>query len=200
MPLPHRGHTVRLSIGTATPEEGPELHAAHLACSHLASVDPTFNAVPEAEIGGLVRRSLASDGASPEQFRMQSVRLVETGEILGYFHLSLPHPVERTAWISMFVLHPAHQRKGYGREAVRYLLQELKRADGCDEVWLRVYLKNLQALRFWIREGFTRIVKLDAEEGAESLVLAGSLRGAAATQFPDAPSAERALRLPLDDS
>jgi diamine N-acetyltransferase len=179
--LPPGWSTERLVIRNAVLEEVPELRATYNACGHLEALDPTFSEASEQTVRELVSRSLMRTGDVSEPFHLQSIRLSETGELLGYFHLSYEHPRPCTVWISMFVLHPKHQASGYGTEVVRGLLAELRDRGAYEAVWLRVYLKNWTALRFWIRCGFTEIVQYDGDtawgpERVASLVLAHRLR------------------------
>ena len=60
----------------------------------------------------------------------------------------------------MFVLHPDHQKGGYGTELIAGLAQQAKAASH-QAIWLEVFLKNWPALRFWIKAGFTNIIDID---------------------------------------
>jgi ribosomal protein S18 acetylase RimI-like enzyme len=62
----------------------------------------------------------------------------------------------------MFVLHPDWQGKHLGREVVEGLAEQL-RALEYSAIWLRVYLKNWPALRFWITNGFTNILAYEGD-------------------------------------
>jgi diamine N-acetyltransferase len=175
--LPSPWFTERLWIRTAAFADVPALRSAYNACRHLEPLDPTFTEASEETISELVSRSLDTS----EPFHLQSIHLQEGAEPLGYFHLSYSQPHAETVWISMFVLHPLHQSSGYGAEVIRGLLAELRSTEVYRAVWLRVYLKNWAALRFWIRSGFTEVVQYDGEvmpaPGAvASLVLAHRVR------------------------
>jgi ribosomal protein S18 acetylase RimI-like enzyme len=179
--LPAEWTTERLRISTAALDEAVELHAAFNACSDLESFDPTFHPVPVETLHDLIRKSLALGSDSSEAFHLQGIRLRETRELLGYFHVSYRVPEPGTVWISMFVLHPRYQRGGYGGEVIRQLLEQLRMLGSYDAVWLRVYLKNWTALRFWIDRGFSRIVRYEgasvhAPDAAASLVLEHRIR------------------------
>jgi diamine N-acetyltransferase len=179
--LPSQWFRERLRIRTAGLADVPALRSIYNACRHLEPLDPTFSEASEEAIRDLVSRSLACAEDASGPFHLQSIHLQAGAEPLGYFHLSYSQPHPETVWISMFVLHPMHQRSGYGAEAVRGLLAELRSMGMYRAVWLRVYLKNWAALRFWIRTGFTEIVQYDGAsvpgpDAVASLVLAHRLR------------------------
>ena len=52
---------------------------------------------------------------------MQTIRSIKTGEIVGYFHLTHGAPENNTVWISMFVIHPKFQGRGFGQETIEGL-------------------------------------------------------------------------------
>ena len=144
------------------------------SCAYLAHVDPTFRLADEDEIDTLVRASLADDEGV---FRLQVIEQEDGDEPVGYFHLSHAQPGPTTTWISMFVLGAGYQGKGLGGEVAKGLIGELGRLEWCDEVWLKVYLGNVAALRHWAGVGFREIreVRLGPEAGgadAPCLVLA----------------------------
>ena len=164
--LPAAWHTARLHIRDSQPSDVPALTQLFNACSYVEPWDPTFAPVGETELAQLVTQSVASSG--PEaSFRLQC--LCEAGgELVGYFHLhhAAPNlPQANTAFISMFVIDPAHQGQLYGQEAVGGLSHWLTFV-GYQAIWLEVYLKNWPALRFWIHQGFNHIIEYD---GAPSL-------------------------------
>ena len=83
--------------------------------------------------------------------------------MIGYFHLQhyssrLPQPA--TAFISMFVIHPEFQGKRFAQEVVEGLSEQLA-GYGYIAIWLAVYLKNWAAIRFWLQQGFNRIIEYD---------------------------------------
>jgi GNAT superfamily N-acetyltransferase len=143
------------------------------SCSYLSDVDPTFRRADEGEIETLVRASLDDDGV----FRLQVVEDGDAKAPIGYFHLFHARPSPATVWISMFVLEAGYHGKGFGSEVARGLIGELGRLEWCDEVWLKVYLGNVVALRHWAGVGFREIreVRVGSDAGgadAPCLVLA----------------------------
>lgn len=167
--LPATWETVRLSIKDVTLDEVALLTALYNTCSYAEPWDPTFHTVPESELAELVSESLSNEPAH-RRFKLQTIRRKSDGVLVGYFHLhhGLRHRPD-LAYISMFVLHPNQQQQQYGSEVVQGISGHL-RALGYPAIQLDVYLKNWPALRFWIKQGFTKIDDLrgDRTHSAES--------------------------------
>ena len=176
--LPPEWETTRLIVQDSQTSDVPHLHAVFSACAYVEPWDPTFHPVPEAEIAQLVENSLSMDGEQ-YRFKLQCMRFRQDSQICGYFHLYYGIPQPHLAWVSMFVLHPDYQGQHIGQEVVAGLADELRRC-GYQAIWLRVYLKNWPALRFWTESGFTTIIKYNGKgsisaEAHSSLVLARDL-------------------------
>jgi ribosomal protein S18 acetylase RimI-like enzyme len=152
------------------------------SCNYVEQCDPTFSIVDENEINLLVEKSL-SETDENIGFRLQYLEVKDSRKVIGYFHLqhySPRLPQSDTAFISMFVIRPEFQGKRFAQEIAEGLAKEL--ADcGYSAIWLAVYLKNWVALRFWIQQGFTKIIEYDganqfSETAQASLTLEKRLR------------------------
>jgi diamine N-acetyltransferase len=157
--------TARVLIRDCQLQDIPHLAAIFNACNYMEKWDPTFHIVDEREIKQLVENSLAKTGEHRD-FRLQCLEIGKDKKTIGYFHLQLYNPrlpKARTAFLSMFVVDPAFQRRQYAQEVVSGLSRQLQ-ACGCEAIWLEVYLKNWPALRFWIKQGFDKIVEYDGEQ------------------------------------
>ncbi|MDB5035115.1 MAG: family N-acetyltransferase [Chlorobi bacterium] len=152
--IPASWNTTRLSIACATMEDAPRLQEIFRACSYVAQWDESFQEQPVSAITDLIEKSVAATGGGPELFRMQAVRVGESDEIIGYFHLYHGMPKPEVAYLSMLVIDPAYQKLAYGGELTAGLSDQVRTA-GYPLFWLRVYLKNWPALRHWMNNGFT---------------------------------------------
>jgi diamine N-acetyltransferase len=157
--------TNRLVVHTSEMEEVTELLAVFNSCAYVEPWDPTFRPVKAEEIAQLVSSSLGIGENPDERFRIQTIRLKEGHEIIGYFHVyhRVPHP--DTVWISIFLVRQDIQKQRFGQEVFDGLVDQLRSVGGWNGIWLKVYLKNWPALRFWTRNGFTQIkeVRGDAQ-------------------------------------
>lgn len=170
--LPAAWETERLEVRNSAPEESEELWALFNACSYAGVWDETFRPEKKDVIAELISKSQTGE----DHFRMQTVRLKETAALVGYFHVRHGFPQPHVVWISMLVVHPQHQRQGFGPEIMEALAQQVAHLQTYQSLWLRVYLKNLPALRSWIRAGFRTILeyrgdKVFSEDGHASIIL-----------------------------
>jgi ribosomal protein S18 acetylase RimI-like enzyme len=174
--LPSAWETERLIVTDSRLEEVARLRDVFNACAYVGQWDPTFYVVGTEEITELVAMSLAAEGKTMPHFRMQSVHLKAAEGLIGYFHLTQGEPEADLIWLSMFVIHPDYQARQYGAEVIAGLKHRLSRLNGYRAVRLEIYLKNWPALRFWLGQGFSKIVgyegdKIHAAETQASLVL-----------------------------
>lgn len=157
--------TERVHIKDSKIEDVPLLTGIFNACHYVEQWDPTFYLVEAAEIKQLVEKSLSETGEN-KGFRLQCLEVKESDKMIGYFHLQhysprLPQPA--TAFISMFVIHPEFQGKRFAQEIVAGLSEQLA-GHGYMAIWLSVYLKNWAALRFWLQQGFNKIIEYDGDK------------------------------------
>jgi diamine N-acetyltransferase len=163
--LPPEWTTERIRIRDSKLADVPRLTALFNACHYVAPWDPTFQLVAESELAELVTKSLSTTGETAA-FRLQYLESVDGRTPIGYFHVqhhSPNLPQADTAFISMFVIHPDHQGQRYGQEVAAGLARQLAER-GYVAVWLEVYLKNWPALRFWLQQGFDKIIEYDGDK------------------------------------
>lgn len=174
--LPTTWQTARFVVQNVALEESGRLREVYNSCNYVQPWDKTFYLVSEEEIRELVGKSLAFGGTPEDRFQMQAIRRRETGEIIGYFHLTHGRPKPHIAFISMFVVAADYQKDKVASEVAAGLWEQLRQAGECTVVWLEVFLKNWPALRFWINNGFTTIIDYEgaavmSEEAYASMVL-----------------------------
>jgi len=161
--LPEKWETERLSVRDATMADVPYLREVFNAVSYVGEWDKTFYEETEEAFVQLVSKSLFLNHNSTEIFKMQSVFLRGGEDIIGYFHLFHDAPMPRHVWISMFVMHPHFQKNMYGSELAHGIWDQFKQLGEYDSIWLRVYLKNWPALRFWIDMGWRTIIRYEGD-------------------------------------
>ena len=88
---------------------------------------------------------------------MRSIHAGPAGELAGYFHLMEDVPAAGDVWLSILAIRPRFRRSGVGTAVVASLKRELA-AEGFRYALAQVYLANVPALRFWMRQGFTEVV------------------------------------------
>ncbi len=161
--LPDRWGTERLIVRDAVMEDVPHLQNVFNACSYVGEWDNTFYEETEEAFTQLVSKSIKLNHSTEEIFKMQSVLLRGGENIIGYFHLFHDAPITHHVWISMFAVHPHFQKNRYGSELAYGIWDQFRSLGEYEAIWLRVYLKNWPALRFWIEMGWRTIVRYEGD-------------------------------------
>lgn len=156
-------HTARLDIADARQDEADMLRDLFNACSATRELDPSFAPTSLDDVAGMIARTAATRAGENERFTLQNIRLKETGELAGYYHVHYSLPRPEILWISMVAIHPDFQRRGIGSEMVHALAGHAA-ACGYASIWMKVYLKNLPALRCWTGAGFRTILEWRDEQ------------------------------------
>ena len=157
----------------------PALHAAFLECADAAALDPTFAEVPgerDRRVGGALGSGRFAGARLPhaEHPRRSGRR---AGRLLPSHGGRAGAPGD--AWLSILAIRPRFRRSGVGTAVVASLKREL--ADrGFRFALARVYLDNVPALQFWMRQGFTEVVPhrgdyVGSDLGKPCIVLRASL-------------------------
>ncbi|WP_406819203.1 GNAT family N-acetyltransferase [Pseudomonas sp. KnCO4] len=87
------------------------------------------------------------------------VRAVHTGEMVGFLMHALD-PDENSRWIYRLMIDHRYQGRGYGRAALRALLEHLQKMPGGPGVALGVAPENTGARRLYACEGFVETGEL----------------------------------------
>ena len=146
--------------------------AAELAAV-FSELMPLFERTGRAAPAMAMARSAIEHAILPRDGRHERARTFvirahagrEVAGLLGYY-VGYPHP--DGLYVSQLFLRPRWQGMGLGREVVDALEQRAAAA-GVREIRLGVDPDNWGALRFWVRVGYDRIVRLVEvpERGAE---------------------------------
>ena len=107
-------------------------------------------------------KHLPPDG-KPELHRLQSIRLKDSNEVIGYIVLYHDFPNANTLWIAVLAIHTDYQKNRYGQEVINQLIKEAQNL-GYNEIGISVGIKNWPALRFWIQAGFTQVIKFQGDK------------------------------------
>lgn len=94
--------------------------------------------------------------ANKDYYRLKSIYVKATGELIGFYDIYYGFPSDETAWISIFIIDKQFRKNGYAQEAIDFISEEsIKR--GYRKIGIGVHLKNWRALRFWTKAGFDKI-------------------------------------------
>ena len=163
--LPTQWATQRLRVKDSTPDDVPELQKIYDACAYieewtgLTATDETEQPILSALMGG----DLPPNG-SKEFFRLQSVELSGTSQLIGYLQMYHGYPTADVFWVATLAIHPRFQGMGYGQELVCGLTKAVSELGDFGTIRLGVALKNWPALRFWTQAGFDKIVGIKGDK------------------------------------
>ena len=103
------------------------------------------------------------ENASKSSYRLLTIKLKDTQTTIGFSDLYFGYPNDKTAWISIFMIHNNYRKNGYAQEAIKMIADECKK-QGFSEMGIAVYLKNWRALRFWSQAGFNNVVGINGDK------------------------------------
>jgi len=178
--LANKWETERLAIIDSTLEETQALQ-------QINDLLPTIKGWTGIEVesgpadpiqSALVEGVLPPNG-SKESFRLQSIRLRLTDQLIGFLGTYHGFPDANTLWIIVIAIHPSFQRQGYGSELMVELSRLVARLEPFARMRGFIGQDNLPSLRFFVQAGFDRIVTIaeDATHAGEfHFMLEKSLR------------------------
>ncbi len=161
--MPQKWMTKNLVIEDSREEEAIALQEVYDDCAYIGE----WTGGDREKDSGSILRELHHENLPPEgqkEFhRLQSIRLKESKELIGYIALYHGFPVKESLWIAVFSIAKKYQGKKFGQELITELAKEAKTLDfrslgGC------VGIKNWPALRFWIQVGFDHILKMEGDK------------------------------------
>lgn len=97
---------------------------------------------------------------------------VAAGDRVVGFVMWAVDPDDGSGWIGGLVIGREHQRRGYGRAAVRALLERLRREQGCPAAALSYALENAAARALYASLGFSETGEREDDELVARLALA----------------------------
>jgi ribosomal protein S18 acetylase RimI-like enzyme len=163
--IPDEWMTARLTVRDSTLDDVPALQRIYDAVPEVREwMGTAEEGEPEPTMESVLAEGALPPNGSRECFRVQSIELADTGQVIGFLGVYHGFPEEDTFWVNVLVFHPVFQHLGYGQELVRGLDDIVAQLETYTHVRLYAHLKNWPALRFWTQAGFDRIVKIEGEK------------------------------------
>jgi GNAT superfamily N-acetyltransferase len=157
--LPSRWETEQLTVSDSALDETQELQ-------QINDLLPSIRGWTVKEVDGQAVDRIQSalvEGVFPpngrkELFRLQSIHLRPTGQLIGFLGFYHGFPDAETLWINVIAIRPGFQRQGYGSEVVEGLSSQVRQTGTFTRLRGYIWLENLPSLRFHVGAGFDRIV------------------------------------------
>ena len=162
--IPNQWETQHLKIEDSLLADIPDLDKIFAACAYMEEWSGWKSEPGSAKsmLPMLTEGELPPNG-SKEFFRLQSLRLSGTGQMIGFLALYHGFPTANFVWIGYLFIHPDFQGKGYGQELVCGLSDKVKSL-GYSGMRTLVDVKNWPALRFWVQGGFDKIIQYHGDK------------------------------------
>lgn len=97
---------------------------------------------------------------SKEYFRLQSVRLGSSGELIGFLAVYHGFPNDDIFWINAVIFQPKFQGQGYGPELLIRLSEIVSQLGGYTRMRTYVELTNWPSLRLCVKAGLDKMVEI----------------------------------------
>ncbi len=161
--LPQKWQTRRLRIEDSTLDEVEELQ-------HINDMVPQTRGWTRVDYPDETPDSLLSalqEGVLPptpdrskEFFRLQSIRLKSTGELIGFLGVYHGFPEEDVFWINAITFRPEFQGKGFGPELMEGLCVIVVQLGSYTRMRTYVALNNWPSLRLCLKAGLDRMLEI----------------------------------------
>jgi ribosomal protein S18 acetylase RimI-like enzyme len=158
--IPVKWETERLTVENAKLEEVDPLSQLNKMSNYMVQWEGLARE-PDAILKKVTEGDLPP-GGKKELYRIQAIRLKDTGRLVGILEVYHGYPTDEVFWIGFLFIHPDFQQMGLGMECIDQLKMIVK-ANGYSAIRLGVALKNWPAIRFWLRNGFDRVVKYSGD-------------------------------------
>jgi len=163
--IPHEWVTAHLTVRDSASDDVPALQRIYEA---VPQVRGWMGAIGEGEPERAMRSALAEGALPPngsrERFRLQSIRLADTGHMIGFLGVYHGFPEADVLWVTVLAFHPEVQHMGYGQELMRGLDAIVKQLGTYTRMRLYASLKNWPGLRFWTQAGFDKVVVIAGDK------------------------------------
>jgi diamine N-acetyltransferase len=170
--LPDQWQTHHLVVKDSVLVDIPELDQVSHACAYMEEWSgwkqedhsgwiAEYN--PEQSTLAFITEGELPPNGSKEFWRVQSLRLSDTGQMIGFLAVYHGYPTANFVWINYLLIHPDFQGKGFGQELVRGLCDEVQSL-GYPGMRTLVDVKNWPALRFWVQQGFDKIIQYHGDK------------------------------------
>jgi GNAT superfamily N-acetyltransferase len=157
--LPSKWVTEHFKVEDSKLDEAETLQAIHEAVPqtrHWTHVEG--KAESEQPMLAAIQEGVLPPEGSKERFRMQSIRMIDTGQLIGFLGVYHGFPRENIFWINTLTLHPDFQGKGYGGELMNGLSDTISQLGRYTGIRTFVSLKNWPSLRLCVKAGLDKMV------------------------------------------
>ena len=134
--IPNQWKTGHLVVKDSTAADIPELIQVQVACAYMEEWSGwkymkelagwKQDDHPEQSTLTFITEGELPPNGSKEFWRVQSLRLSDTGQMIGFLAVYHGLPTANFVYVNYLLIHPDFQGQGYGQELVRGLCDQVK--------------------------------------------------------------------------
>ena len=161
--LPSRWKTERLAVEDSTLDEAQDLQQINdtnpetISCMRGGAIDNEDCSMLIALKEGVLP---PTPNRSKEHFRLQSIRMAISNNLIGFLGVYHGFPEDDIFWINTVTFHKGFQGKGYGPELMKGLMEIVKQLGSYTRMRTYVSLTNWPSLRFCVKSGLNKMVEI----------------------------------------
>ena len=157
--------TKRLLLTLANNENLPALEEIEKECDSYFVFDPPCASEHNRPLKDCLTMGDIIPGISENDFQINNYRLYcvwQNDVLIGFLSLYLEYQQKDMAYLSVLYIKEACRQGGIGAEIIEALVSELKKIN-CKAIRTHCSLRNALALRFWVKNGFNKILDVECE-------------------------------------
>ena len=158
-------NTIRTICSPAGISDLPELIKIEEECDRYFAFDPQCElnhdcSLEDCIIKGDIPAGINQNDFKKENYFLYCIKL--GGKIIGFFSYYLEYQQKDSAYLSVLYIGEQYRRHGFGSEILNALTDKLITAR-FKTIRLHCSLRNSTALRFWVKNGFDRILNVETD-------------------------------------
>jgi ribosomal protein S18 acetylase RimI-like enzyme len=134
-----------------------ELESIEKECEEYFSFDPQCEENHSCSIKDCITVGDIPVGGKKENYYFYCIR--QNNEIIGFLDYYLEYQKKDIAYFSSIYIREINRNKGIGNEILDTIINKFSLI-GIKEIHLHVSLRNVMALKFWVKHGFNHIINV----------------------------------------
>lgn len=155
--------TNRLTMTLANITDLPALEEIDKECDRYFEFDPRCEMNHNCSLEECLTLGDIPSGIEKEDFKRENYYFYciwDSDKLIGFLSYYLEYQQKDAAYLSVLYVKESYRKSGIGTEILEALTQNFSAA-GFKTIRLHCSLRNSMALRFWVRNGFNRIVEIE---------------------------------------
>jgi ribosomal protein S18 acetylase RimI-like enzyme len=152
--------TNRLVMTLASLSDLPELEIIERECDEYFLFDPPCDENHSCSLKDCITIGDIPEDGKKENYYFYCIR--QNGIVIGFLAYYLEHQKKDTAYLSVIYVNERNRKNGIGNEILESVVNVLSSLK-IKEIRTHVSLKNIDSLKFFVRQGFNRIINIEGK-------------------------------------